>query len=101
MTLFTNEQLTDCQFDQSPLKSNEITYSDWSSWSECSKTCGIGMKKRTRTCTPLDTVTCSNTSNIQQHQYCRGRSMYCDTEDDVDSREQDENRSQSRFGRWS
>ena len=26
-------------------------YSDWSPWSECSKTCGIGEKTRERSCT--------------------------------------------------
>lgn len=29
-----------------------ISYSDWSSWSECSQTCGKGEKSRVRKCNP-------------------------------------------------
>ncbi|VDH96262.1 Hypothetical predicted protein [Mytilus galloprovincialis] len=37
-----------------PDKDKYLTKVEWGTWSECSKTCGVGIQKRTRNCTEFD-----------------------------------------------
>ena len=47
----------ECDSDLSILVETMINWTAWSDWSPCSKSCGIGMKQRSRNCTKVKSST--------------------------------------------